>query len=100
MVIKYVEQLITGVVYDNFKAANGGAKKIKKISLADIGVVSAYRGQCALLTYKCKKRGWDDLKIGTVELFQGDEKPVIIATTVLSNMSSAGFLSIEKVCWI
>lgn len=67
------------------------------IHQTDIGIISPYRKQCEELTERCSKHGWTDIQIGSVEVFQGKEKPIIIVTTVRSNMNNIGFLDNKKV---
>lgn len=67
------------------------------ISENDIGIISPYRKQCEVLTQKCSQNNWSKIQIGSVEIFQGQEKPIIIVSTVRSNMKSIGFLDSAKV---
>lgn len=69
----------------------------RKITQNDIGIISPYRRQCEQLTEACKKYGYDDIQIGSVEVFQGQEKPIIIVSTVRSQMNNLGFLDSKKV---
>lgn len=69
----------------------------RKITQSDIGIISPYRRQCEELSEKCKQLGYDDIQIGSVEVFQGQEKPIIIVTTVRSQMKNLGFLDSKKV---
>lgn len=67
-------------------------KPMKKIEIEDIGIISPYKSQCKKFTNECKKRKWDAIKVGSLEIFQGQERPVIIVSTVRSRMRSVGFL--------
>lgn len=67
------------------------------ISQSDIGIISPYRRQCEQLTEKCQSNGYPDIQIGSVEIFQGQEKPIIIISTVRSQMDKIGFLNSKKV---
>lgn len=71
--------------------------KGRTIRQTDIGIISPYRKQCEELTERCAKKGWPEIKIGSVEVFQGQEKPIIIVSTVRSNMNNIGFLESKKV---
>lgn len=67
------------------------------INESDIGIISPYRRQCEEIMSKCKSYGWKNIQTGSVEKFQGQEKPIIIVSTVRSNMKTIGFLDNEKV---
>lgn len=54
------------------------------ISLDDIGIIAPYQGQVRYLREQAVQRGLDFAKIGSVEEFQGQEKPIIILSTVRS----------------
>lgn len=71
--------------------------KDRTIHQIDIGIISPYRKQCEELSERCAKHGWSEIKIGSVEVFQGQEKPIIIVSTVRSNMNNIGFLDNKKV---
>ncbi|XP_071484918.1 putative helicase MOV-10 [Diadema antillarum] len=55
-----------------------------KVKQEDIGVISPYRKQVQKLRQVLKKRGFNDIKVGSVEEFQGQERLVIIISTVRS----------------
>lgn len=78
----------------------------------DIGIISPYRKQvskkkitffqlfhrnvlfqCAYIEDACRKKGWRDIMISSVELFQGKEKKIIIVSTVRSQSDNIGFLN-------
>eukprot|EP01118_Nematostelium_gracile_P014188 TRINITY_DN547_c0_g1_i1.p1 TRINITY_DN547_c0_g1~~TRINITY_DN547_c0_g1_i1.p1 ORF type:complete len:947 (-),score=253.68 TRINITY_DN547_c0_g1_i1:81-2921(-) len=69
-VIKYVEKVL------DFKTS--------KLSHSDIGVITPYRKQAQKLSNEFRKRFWN-IKVGSVEQFQGQEKRVIIISTVRSS---------------
>lgn len=58
-----------------------------KVNEEDIGVITPYLAQCTLLTHKFRELGLK-IKVGTVEKFQGHEKPIIIASFVSSYTGS------------
>lgn len=68
----------------------------RKITQNDIGIISPYRRQCEELSDKCKELGYDGIQIGSVEVFQGQERPIIIVSTVRSKMNNLGFLDSKK----
>lgn len=67
------------------------------ISQNDIGIISPYRRQCEQLVEKCASNGYHNIQIGSVEVYQGQEKPIIICSTVRSQMNNVGFLNSKKV---
>lgn len=50
----------------------------------DIGVVSPYRLQCKKIKEACTDANLGDITVGTSEVFQGQERKVIIVSTVRS----------------
>uniref|UniRef100_A0A1B0DII1 DNA2/NAM7 helicase-like C-terminal domain-containing protein n=1 Tax=Phlebotomus papatasi TaxID=29031 RepID=A0A1B0DII1_PHLPP len=68
----------------------------RKITQNCIGVITPYKKQCQKITIECKKRKWEDIDVGSVEQFQGQEKPVIILSTVRSLTRGVGFLNNPK----
>lgn len=86
-VISYVFRLLTN-------------PKLPKTTQSDIGIITPYKKQMHLLQKNCAYWGWKDIEIGSVELFQGKEKPVIIASMVRSKMSNVGFLRNPKVQFV
>lgn len=68
----------------------------RKIECAHIGVVTPYKRQCRIIGQLCRKMGFNDITIGTAEVFQGLEKPVMILSTVRTS-GILGFVSSEQV---
>lgn len=68
----------------------------RPISQKDVGVVSPYKKQCIKLKQMCARHGWNELEVGSVEAYQGREKPVIMLTTVRSGTRGVGFLNNVK----
>lgn len=68
-----------------------------KIEQDDIGIISPYKKQCYKIRFELEKQGWESIQVGSVEQFQGQEKKIIILSTVRSNMKSIGFLDNPKV---
>lgn len=50
----------------------------------DIGIVSPYKLQCKIIKQRCEKNNYKDIVIGSAEVFQGQEKTVMIVSTVRS----------------
>ncbi|XP_068579229.1 RNA helicase Mov10l1 isoform X2 [Cebidichthys violaceus] len=81
------------------------AKKLyNPVDASDIGIIAPYRKQCEKIRVLLGKVGLSDIKVGSVEEFQGQEFLVIIMSTVRSNesvqsddlQSALGFLSNPK----
>lgn len=87
-ILDFVRQLQIG--HNGSKRYN--IAPMPKMSINDIGIISPYKKQCRNISNACKHNGWTNIKVGSVETFQGQEKPVIIVSTVRSNMNSVGFL--------
>ena len=72
--------------------------------LTVVGVVTPYRKQVQKLEQLLHNAGLDEVKVGSVEEFQGQERKVIIISTVRSNKDflpfdyahNLGFLSNPK----
>lgn len=61
----------------------------------DIGIVSPYRSQCDRLRTMCKAAKYDNITVGTAEVFQGQERPIMVISTVRTG-GKLGFMT-EKV---
>ncbi|TRY89114.1 hypothetical protein DNTS_011152 [Danionella cerebrum] len=85
-----------------------GKKGLPRLEPSDIGIIAPYRKQVekmrkALNTVSELKK-WEEIKVGSVEEFQGQERKVIMVSTVRSSVSyvkmdqdfNIGFLSNEK----
>ncbi|XP_050079574.1 putative helicase MOV-10 [Anopheles maculipalpis] len=59
----------------------------------DIGIVTPYSKQVEFIKNGLTVLGLDSIEVGSVDQFQGREKPVIIISTVRSNRTSVGFLA-------
>uniref|UniRef100_UPI0037E7FEF8 putative helicase mov-10-B.1 n=1 Tax=Semicossyphus pulcher TaxID=241346 RepID=UPI0037E7FEF8 len=88
-----------------------GKKGLPKLSAKDIGIIAPYRKQVEKIRKALKSvsalRRWSDLtelKVGSVEEFQGQERKIIMVSTVRSSINyvkmdkdfNIGFLSNEK----
>ncbi|XP_058461673.1 putative helicase MOV-10 [Malaya genurostris] len=80
----YLDKIITNGIND------------RTVSQEEIGIVSPYKKQCVKLKQMCQRHGWNKIDVGSVEAFQGREKPIMILTTVRSGTSGVGFLSNVK----
>ncbi|XP_012712087.2 putative helicase mov-10-B.1 [Fundulus heteroclitus] len=77
-----------------------GKKGVAKISPKDIGIIAPYRKQVQKVRQALEKVGkqfkfkdMNDLKVGSVEEFQGQERRVILVSTV---RSSTTYMDIDK----
>lgn len=68
-------------------------KSWRKLRPHEIGIVTPYRSQCRNLQRKCLGSEYDGITIGSAEVFQGKEKPVIIISTVRSKGHNLAFVS-------
>ncbi|XP_046748757.1 putative helicase MOV-10 [Diprion similis] len=74
----------------------------RKLEQKDIGIVTPYKLQRNKIHQELENRNWDEVSVGTVEIFQGQERDVIIMSTVRSLMvkhngrEHLGFLSNPK----
>lgn len=84
-VLDYVKELM-------YYGING-----KKISESDIGIISPYKKQYQAIKEKLNLRRWFNIEVGSVEMFQGNEKPIIIASFVRSGTFNLGFLNDVRV---
>ncbi|XP_055301141.1 putative helicase mov-10-B.1 isoform X2 [Sitodiplosis mosellana] len=75
-VIKVIKQLLP---------KGSQQKGLRKITQTDIGIVTPYRKQRHRLAQKLRYLNFDEVTVGTAEVFQGKEKPVMIISTVRSN---------------
>lgn len=89
-VVKTIKQLLPPYSKD---------KGLRQITQSDIGVVTPYRKQRHKISQKLRRLNFDEVTVGTAEVFQGKEKPVMIISTVRSN-GDLGFVSEPRVCLI
>lgn len=70
------------------------------IAQSDIGVVSPYKLQCKIIKQKRDAMNYGNITIGSAEVFQGQERKVMIMSTVRSGSKFLGdFLSNAQVCF-
>lgn len=68
------------------------------VAPSDIGIVSPYKLQCKKIRQKCDKNRFNDITIGTAEVFQGQERKVMIMSTVRAKQKNlCDFLSNAQV---
>uniref|UniRef100_A0AAR2K6N0 RNA helicase n=1 Tax=Pygocentrus nattereri TaxID=42514 RepID=A0AAR2K6N0_PYGNA len=103
--VSEIEVLIS---YLNKLILTQGKNGLPKLSAADIGIIAPYRKQVEKIQKALKTvrelNQWKDIKVGSVEEFQGQEKTVIMVSAVRSSISyvkmdqdfNIGFLTNEK----
>lgn len=74
---------------------NDGISRVP-LKQSDIGVVTPYKLQCKVIGRACRQNGFDDVTIGTAEVFQGQERPVMIVSTVRTG-GKLGFVKDPRV---
>lgn len=84
VVLEYIHELLTHTY-------NGA-----KLSEADIGVTSPYKLQCTVISRACRRNKYNNITVGTAETFQGQEKPVMIVSTVRT-AGQLGFVNDPRV---
>lgn len=65
--------------------------KGRKITEKDIGVIAPYRKQVQKIRKVCDKSNWKEITIGSVEQFQGQERLIIVISTVRSQLKLLKF---------
>uniref|UniRef100_A0A6P4EMT0 Uncharacterized protein LOC108041247 n=1 Tax=Drosophila rhopaloa TaxID=1041015 RepID=A0A6P4EMT0_DRORH len=68
----------------------------EKVLQTDIGIISPYKNQYQRIQEQLNMRKWSQIDCGSVELFQGKEKQVIIVSFVRSFTPKLGFLNNER----
>lgn len=69
----------------------------KQIEQSDIGIVTPYKLQCKTIAGKLRKSKLTEITVGSAEVFQGQERPIMILSTVRSGGTSLGFVSEPRV---
>lgn len=69
----------------------------EKLSQTDIGIISPYKSQYQRIQEQLNMRSWHQIDCGSVELFQGKEKQIIIVSFVRSFTEKLGFLNNSRV---
>lgn len=87
--VSYVVAYIREIIKNGIKG--------RGIKQSEIGIISPYRKQCDDIKNKLRNFGWKEIEVGSVEQFQGQEKTVIILSTVRSKTHTVGFLDNPKV---
>lgn len=86
-------QTVTGYVH---KLLNGNWNGTE-LFLKDIGVVSPYKRQCELIRSDLRSNNFDGITVGTPEIFQGQERRVMILSTVRTDGHLGQFVRNEQV---
>lgn len=85
-VMSYVHNILLTETWNN-----------RRVRCCDIGIISPYRSQCDRIRSKCDEKGCGEITIGSAEQFQGQEKPIIIISTVRTAEKGLGFLKNPQV---
>lgn len=85
VVIDYIKRLLTPDTISK-----------RTIVQSDIGVVTPYKLQCKIIARECRKNGYGGVTVGTTEIFQGQERPVMIVSTVRTD-GQLGFVKDPRV---
>lgn len=83
-------------VIERIKNLVGSVVKDREVTCTDIGVVTPYKLQCKILSRICRKLNFTDITIGTAEVFQGQEKRIMILSTVRTG-GVLGFVNSARV---
>lgn len=67
------------------------------VQQTDIGVVTPYKSQCQQIIQRCRAHGCINITVGTAEVFQGQEKPIMIVSMVRGGGQGLGFVSDPQV---
>ncbi|BFG03319.1 uncharacterized protein DMAD_02607 [Drosophila madeirensis] len=68
----------------------------KPVAQTDIGIISPYKNQYQRIQEQLNMRNWSQIDCGSVELFQGKEKQIIIVSFVRSFTPKLGFLDNQR----
>jgi uncharacterized protein len=81
-----VADIVAGLVGGTFSGRDGATRPLTP---ADVLVVSPYNAQVALLKRTLRARLGADVRVGTVDKFQGQEAPVVIYSLAASSAEDA-----------
>jgi uncharacterized protein len=81
-----VERIVAGLVGGTFTDRFGVQRAL---GVADVLVVSPYNAQVRLLKRRLRERFGDELRVGTVDKFQGQEAPAVIYSLATSSADDA-----------
>jgi superfamily I DNA and/or RNA helicase len=62
-------------------------KIITEQKYQNVGIISPFRNQSALIEENCKANGIENIDVGTIHTFQGDEKDIIFISTAITPQS-------------
>jgi len=79
-----VEKVFNKIVNKEYKSENIRGK----ISAKDIMVVAPYNAQANNIRERLKKKFKDDVRVGTIDLFQGQEAKVVLISMTTSDVES------------
>lgn len=86
IVLQYIYKLLNG-------KWNG-----REMGTKHIGVVTPYRKQAYMIKNMCNTNGYDEITVGTAEIFQGQERNIMIVSTVQCG-GDPRFVANDLVCF-
>lgn len=85
----YINKPEANVVLNYISKIADGVWNGIDVRQSDIGVVSPYSKQCDTIRKMCADKSYNDITVGTAEVFQGQEKPIMVVSTVRQAMANS-----------
>lgn len=92
----YVNADEAKAVIQHVKRLLGSAWNGREVEIPNIGIITPYAKQCNLIKKLCIENTWDRIMIVTAESFQGQERDIIIISTVRTG-DKLGFVTDQRV---
>ncbi|XP_055307474.1 putative helicase mov-10-B.1 [Sitodiplosis mosellana] len=68
-----------------------------EVTQRDIGIISPYHRQCEVIREDLINNGCPDITVGSAEVFQGQERPIMIISTVRTESDNLEFVTNPRV---